>query len=497
MLWLCLDLPFLSLEACTRASDASGPFAISEGQGRTQQVLIANEAAMRAGIRPGMPIAAAHALVSPLQVVERDQIAERAALERLAAWAGQFTSHVSLASPKALLLEVEGSLGLFGGLKHLRHRLRSGIAALGYNAVLSVAPTPLAATWFARAADEEPVTNVPALAGRLFELTLDSLDLPPKQHELLRGLGLARLGDCLRLPRDGLARRLGAEFVTALDRAFGRLPDPRTLYVAPATFEAQLALPGTVDNAQEVLFPLNRLLLELAGFLTARVAGVQTLELRLHHPNAPATCIELGLARATRDARHLTELFRERIARVELPEPVEEIVLSASQLLPLTASESDFFAPRHTRPEIGAELIERLSARLGREAVRGLDTVAEHRPERAWHYLEARASSATDGRACVATDAHAAGAVAAQPALVERPLWLLQKPVLLDVQDGQPCLDGALELEPDNERIESGWWDGADVRRDYFIARDGEGARLWVYRELSTEGKWWVQGVFG
>lgn len=482
MLWLCLDLPFLPLEICTRASAASGPFAVSVGEGRAQQVLIANEVAMRAGVRPGMPLNAAHALVTKLTVMNRDETAERIALERLAAWAGQFTSHVSIVAPRSLLLEIEGSLTLFGGLKRLRHELRTGVTELGYSPVLSVAPTPLAAAWFARAADEEPVTEMPALASRLFDLDLAHADLNDEQRGLLYGLGLQTLGECVRLPRDGLARRLGAEFVVALDRAFGRVPDPRKFYAAPAVFSTQLSIPGSVDSAEGVLFPLNRLLLELTGFLTARVAGVQTLELTLRHPKAMATCIKFGLARATRDARHLMELFRERMGRIELPEPVEEIALHASELLPLTAAEQDFFMPKHARAGAVAEFIERLAARLGRDAVRGLSTVAEHRPERAWNYIEP-------------------GTAVMQDAPADRPLWLLKKPVLLDVREGKPCLGHALQLEPDSERIESGWWDEHDVRRDYFVARDLEGVRLWVYRDFSatdySASGWWLHGVFG
>jgi protein ImuB len=482
MLWLCLAFPQLPLEIFTRAArtpNSSGPLAVSDGPGgRTQHVSIANEAARRCGIHAGMPLAAAHALAANLHVCERDLPAERAALERLAAWALQFTSHVSLAPPQMLLLEIGGSLRLFGGLTALREAVQAGIERLGYRAQLAVAPTPLAATWLARAGKETPVVDLRALAGRLFELPLACLDLDDTQQALLRGLGLRTLGECLRLPRDGLARRLGGSFILALDRAFGRLPDPREFYTAPPTFAARLALPGVVDHAEGVLFPLNRLLLELGGVLTARVAGVQRLELALHHPKAPCTKIELGLARPTRDTRHLNELFREHLARIELPGPVEEVALRASTLLPLAASETDFFEPRNARPEAAAELIERLNARLGRDAVRGLRTVAEHRPERAWRYSEP-------------------GTAASNDTPNERPLWLLNEPIPLDVHDGHPQLDGALELEADCERIETGWWDGADIRRDYFVARDPAGARWWVFRELSAEGRWWVQGAFG
>jgi hypothetical protein len=50
-------------------------------------------------------------------------------------------------------------------------------------------------------------------------------------------------------------------------------------------------------------------------------------------------------------------------------------------------------------------------------------------------------------------------------------LWLLVEPHLLEDGD-QPCFEGVLELEQGPERIESGWWDGRDVRRDYYVARN-------------------------
>lgn len=484
MLWLCLGLPSLSLEIFTRAAhapDSPGdhvPLVVSEGQGRTQSVLIANSAARNAGIVCGMPLTAAHALVAGLQVVERDPIAERAALERLAAWALQFTSHVHIAS-QALLLEIEGSLRIFRGLESLSEKLRTGSVELGYAPVLAVAPTPLAATWLARAGDETPVTDLRSLAGRLFELPLHCLNLTEEQCELLHGMGLRTLGESLRLPRDGLARRLGAPFVVALDRAFGRLPDPRLFFTAPASFKASLALPGVADSSERILFPLNRLLLELAGFLTARVAGVQTLELVLRHPKAQSTRMKIGLVHATRATAHLIGLFREHLARMQLPEPVEEMTLSVAEILPLAEIEADFFDATKAKPDAAAELIERLSMRLGREAVRGIAVVADHRPERAWHYVEP-------------------GALApSQQKPMPRPLWLLPEPLPLEVRNGRPCLDGALEIDADRERIESGWWDGKDVRRDYFVARDIGGAWLWVYRELCANARWWLHGVFG
>jgi protein ImuB len=477
VLWLCVHLPDLPLAIFLRGHRESEPVVVSHGQGREQRVLIANRVAVSRGVRPGLRVSAAHALMPKLYVCVRDERAEHAALERLAAWAGQFTSLVSIALPQALLLEVQGSLTLFGGLEALLERLRGGLAELVYRAQLALAPTPLAATWLARTGIDVCITANAALPGALARLPLHAIDLTEAQVLTLRGMGVRTVGECLRLPRDGLTRRLGADLVQILDRALGKIPDPRIPYVAPASFEARIAFPGAVDNTEGLLFPLKRLIQELCGALTARVAGVAALTLKLVHPKATPTRVELGLVAATRDARHLTELFRERLARVTLPEPVEELVLSAARMLPLATENQDFFTPKRATAKTGAELIERLRARLGHEAVQGLQPVAEHRPELAWRYSE---------------PGHSGTAVESG----ERPLWLLPQPVALEIRNSRPWLGDELTVEGSRERIESGWWDGQDIARDYFIACNHRGERFWIYRELATQC-WWLHGIFG
>ena len=77
-----------------------------------------------------------------------------------------------------------------------------------------------------------------------------------------------------------------------------------------------------------------------------------------------------------------------------------------------------------------------------------------------------------------------------------RPVWLLAEPQRLEGEE-QPRYQGALELEEGPERIESGWWDGRDVRRDYYVARTPAGVRVWIFRERRTPGGWFLHGVFG
>jgi len=477
MLWLALYLPALPLEVFARADPALEPFVVYVDE-RVQKILIANRAARSLGVRPGMGLGAAHVLAPGLRVRPRDAVAERALIERLATWAGQFTSHVSICAPQLLLLEIEGSLKLFGGLASLLERIRTQISALGFEAVTSVAPTPLAATWFARVGREVHVTDPSSLARVLAALPLVCMELTGKQRDVLHGMGVRTVGEALRLPRAGLARRIGADLIANLDRALGRAPDPRPHYNAPARYRGDLALPGSVETTEGLLFALHRLLQELGGFLLARGVGATALMLVLHHAKRATTQIMLGLVTPSRNIDHLYTLWRERLARVELSAPVEEITLRADALMPLASQTVDLFSPRHADPQARMALIERLKARLGEDAVRGIALVAEHRPERAWRY---------------ATPGEAAGTIASGM----RPLWLLSSPLRLEERQGTPWFEGALVLEPDRERIESGWWDDGDVRRDYFVAHGRTGTRLWVYRELTGTRGWFLHGMFG
>ena len=478
MLWLGLYFPNLPLEVYTRASALTHPLIVCDGPGRERQVLRANSAAARHGIEPGMRASAALALSNDLKVVVRDPKLERHALHRLAAWAGQFSSLVHPEAPHALLLEVGGSLRLFRDLENLLTQVELGLAELGFEAQCAVAPTKLAATWLARAGRDAQITDVARLAGAVGELPLSVLDLSPTQLARLKGMGITQVGDCLRLPRDGLARRLGLTFVQQLDQALGRMPDLRAPFVPPATFYSRLELPGTVEDVESLVFALNRLVAELCGELRARTAGVRALMLTLVHPKAAASRIELRLTALTRDPKHLIELFRERLARIELAEPVEALALRAAELPPLGTPTIDLFAPRQASEEFAAALIERLRARLGEKAVRTVHAIPEHRPERAHGY-----SAPVTAQAVINSG--------------ERPFWILPEPVPLKQIGDQPWIGSALDLDGRAERIESGWWDEAEIGRDYFVARNRAGECYWIFRETRLPRRWWLHGIFG
>jgi protein ImuB len=476
MLWLAVRLATLPLEVYARAARTPAPLAVVSSTGSRAEIIACNDAAKRRGVRPGMPPAAASALASDLQIAPRDTAAEEAALERVAAWAIQFTPAVSIAKPSEVLLEIAGSIALFGGLKPLWNAIAEGLQTLGYAARIACAPTPLAAQWFARAGLAVRLRHLDALSLSLPELPVDVMDLPADAMALLHNVGASSLGDALALPRDGLARRVGPRFLDDLDRARGLLPDPRTFFTPPTVFKAAQPLPAPAQEAEMLLFAARRMLVELCGYLTATASGAQRLSFVFAHHGREPTRLTLSLVAATRDPDHLTNVLRERLERTQLPCPATAIALESELLLPLASRNLSLLPDAGQQEQAAAQLIERLRARLGEDAVLGLKRQPDHRPECAW-------------RTCQPGSKDAAASAAAS-----RPLWLLAQPRALG--EDPPCYEGRLSLLAGPERIESGWWDGHDVMRDYFVACNPAEAMLWIYRERRTQGRWFLHGFF-
>lgn len=476
MLWLALHLPRLPLEIFRRGIDAAAPTVVSTG-GNRPAILLADSAAAHGGAQPGMTLSAAYALVPDLNVLARDGALEQQALEGLALWAEQFTPQICLAAPDALLLEIGGCLKLFGGLEILTQRVRAGLAGLGFDANLASAPTPAGALMLARNGLDAFVADLDALRTRLSLLPIDGLDAAPSTIAALARLGLRTVGEVARLPRDGLARRFGRDLVDHLDRAFGHRPDPRAPFVPPPRFASRLVLPAPVPEVEQLLFGLKRLVLEFAGFMAGRQAGVTRFAVALEHEDHPPTRVRVELSMPSRDGTHLVSLLRERLSRIALPQAVEAFGLECEETMQLAPGNFSFFAEHGRSAEDRAALVERLRARLGREAVHGLALVPDHRPELAWRESEP-------------------GTPHAPPPPTARPLWLLATPRALLTDDRGPRLDGSLALEPGPERIESGWWDGDDVQRDYFVAVNPEGARFWIYRSRTARDAWFLHGIF-
>ncbi len=444
-------------------------------------------------------------------------------LERLVVRAQRLTPRVSLDPPDGLLLEVKGSLHLFGGVEGLSREMAGECSRLRMPGTLAVAPTPLAALALARAGRRRGVsgallviTDPAQLVGKLSPLPLAMLRWPQDTLDRLARIGVRTIGEALRLPRAGFARRFGTAQLQALDRLVGRASDLRDGFELRARFRRRRELLYELESHAALLAVVTPLLGELGEFLEARQCGVLALECRLQHRNVPPTRCVLRLAAPLADPGQIAALLGERMSAIVLPEAVRACeLLSGALVSRVLASGGLWRAGEHGGGAAAQapDLIERLRVRLGDEAVYGLRVIEDHRAEAAWVTTSAIQGATSTFAAC-GEPMEARGSPSWRSAsgqdhfatrsevdnrggVDRRPLWLLPVPRLLRERDGLPRRRGALRLLGEAERIETGWWDGGEIARDYYTAVDVRGARLWVFRERESPHRWFLHGVFG
>jgi len=404
---------------------------------------------------------------------------ERATLERLALWARQWSSQVSYrcasaAADDALLwIETGASQKLLGDARTLQAQIAGALTALRYSGELATAPTPQAALLLTRVPPQRRlVTTLPQLHQQLAALPLRLLALPAETLLQLHGAGLRRIGELLALPPADIARRFGPETTLYLQRLTGAAIEPLPPVPLPACYDSECEFEVAVEDATALLFPLQRLLREFAGYLLARDRAVQSFRLRFRHYRQADSELPVRLSQSCRDATQLLAVTRERLAAYALAAPVRALHLEATRFVAPVVLQNDFFAREAQQAQEFQQLLDRLQARLGAESIQRLQPCADHRPEHAWRSLAIQ--DAGKARAPLITS------------VAPRPCWLLDTP--------QP-IDPPGELLCGAERIESGWWDGGDAARDYYLVRAADGARQWVFQNLRN-GQWFLHGLW-
>jgi len=480
VLWACVRLPQLALDGVLRQHPSPElPLVLLSGPPQRRRLFDANPAARAAGLFPGQALAGAQVLLTQFAAIDHDPAQESRLLDLLCAWAYRYSGMVARLGTQSLLLEVEASLGLFGPWPAFARRLRNDLNDLGFAHRLALAADARAAWVLAGVQDGLALTHRESQQRALAQVDVEHAELDPSIAEALSGMGMRRLGQLFALPRAALARRFGPGLLTHLDALRGLVPDPLPLYVPPDRFEARIELAYDVELVEALLFPLRRLTADLAAYLAGRDGGVQRFQLQFEHDGQRNTVLEIGLLAPERDPALLFDLARSRLERAPMPAAVRGLRLLAEQLPPFVPAGRDLFDERPAQAMPWPALRERLRARLGEDTVQTLHAVAEHRPEYATRTSSVSVPEAGEGaRAQLARSAVAA----------ERPAWLLPRAIPLR---GLPP-----QLLAGPERIESGWWDGADVRRDYYIAQTSNGQRAWIYCAPGEVGPWMLHGWF-
>ena len=459
-----------------------------------------NGAAVRSGLRTGMPATKAQALVKELVIHHADPDADAKALERLAVWALRYSPIVAPDGPDGLVVDATGASHLQGGEAAMLDDVIERLSAVGLKARAAMAGTWGAAHAAARfAAHPTLVLSDEEAIGRIASLPIAALRLTADTVADLRKLGFERVADLSSTPRAPLTLRFGPEIGRRLDQAMGRTGEPIEPVRPPDIVEAQQVFAEPIGAAETIARYVAKLTAELCEELEARGLGARRLDLLFGLVDNRVEAIRVGTAQPVRDVKRLTRLLCDKIEKVDPGFGIEIMRLAATAAEPFASKQ--VISSLVAEPEADVSgLIDILSNRVGDARLYRFAPVASDVPERSVRRVAAAAPASGGG----------------WPASWPRPARLLAPPEAIEtvalLPDHPPVnftwrgSRRRVRRADGPERVFGEWWkrDAELIAvRDYFQVEDDAGERFWIFRagdgEDSATGshKWFMHGIFG
>lgn len=475
------------------------PLVVIARSGSKRWIAATDRAALKLGLRVGVPAAKAQALVQGLMMIDADPVADLAALERLTLWAlSQYSPVVAMDPPDGIVMDTEGADHLQGGEELMLSGLVNRFRGRGLAAHAAIADTWVAAHALARATSCETVIvgrgETPKAVNRL---PLSSLRLPVDTVASLRTLGFATVGELAATPRAPLTLRFGPEVARRLDQLFGRVAEPIDPIRPADLVEVQKSFAEPIGAPETIEKYVSRLVRQLCLELEKRGLGVRRADLIVHRVDNTLQSLRAGTAKPVRDIAWLTKLFRDRIEKIEPGFGIEKLSLAAIIAEPLIETQSASSLIEEQVTDV-TPLIDVLGNRGGQRIFR-VAPVASDVPERSVHRIAPTADE--DG--------------ATWPLHWPRPARLLARPEVIEViallPDHPPVSftwrgkRRRVKRADGPERIFGEWWRrGSEwiAVRDYFVVEDDTGERFWIFRsgdgvDVETGShKWFLHGVF-
>jgi protein ImuB len=504
-------LPYWRTERLERRHHHSRPdeqtgqeaFALTEAGKGGRRLVAVNRQAEAAGLRCSMVLTDASAILPTLKTVTAAPAEEAKDLEKLAAWCRRYTPWTAPRAPDGLALDVTGACHLLGGEQALLDDLLARLGASGLTARAALAGT-LGAAWALCRHDNTRRIVVPEGEEAQFiaALSVQGLRVGEAECALLERLGLRTIGQLFDLPREALRARLGLGILLRLDQALGAQAEPLSPIAPETLYAARLNFPEPITSLASIAYAAELLAQQVTRQLRGDSKGARRYALSFYDTQGEVFELAVALARPSHKTEHVLRLFGEKFTNLEgrLDETLafDAATLYATRVERLVAMQSGFDgndAHGLEQKERLASLLDRLSARLGSEAVTRFDFRESHIPERA------------------AVGAPILGKRSAPFRLNrQRPLLLLPHAepvrVIAEVPDYPPRrftwrrLDYKVVKAEGPERLSAEWWQAREERfetRDYYRVEDETGRRFWLYREGLYEGsmpRWYLHGLF-
>jgi len=485
---------------------------VTAAQDGNRRILTAvDKVAASLGLRVGMPLAQAQAMVAGLSIHDADPDGDALTLRRLAGWCLRYAPLASADPPDGLWIDVSGSTHLWGGETALLRDLVHRLSARGLSVRAALADTPGLAHAMARFG-VDPICVMPPGATPP-DLPTEALRLPPETLSGLRLVGFERTAPLVAAARAPLVRRFGAQLATRLDQLDNSVFEPIVPLAPEAAIQARLGFVEPLLTAEAFSSVILRLTAMICADLEQSGLGARCLDLLFERVDGSVQALRIGTARPNRDPAHLGRMLDERLEQVDPGLGVEAmrlLVVSADRVS-LTQTQASF-RDGESSPDI-TPLVDRLANRLGSSRLYRIEPVESHVPERSVRKAPPFPSSLAPSSLGRRPAKPRPGLF--WPADLPRPVRLLDPPQPID----------AMALLPDHppvaftwrrirhrvrhadgpERIAGEWWkrDG-EMRslRDYYRVEDEDGRRFWLFRRgngsdlVTGDMRWFLHGFF-
>lgn len=458
-----------------------------------------NQTARDRGITAEARVVDMRAIHPDLHVEEADIAGDKALLRRLEHWSRRWCPWSVLDTDDGLILDVTGSAHLFGGEAALLRDICNRFAMQGLTARLAMAPTRGGAQALARFGPQGSICTHTDLAAKLSPLPAHALRLDKATAQLLNRLGLKTIGALCDVPRTALMRRFATlpedqNPLILLDRALGQAADPLNAPPDPLQFMARSSLPEPVIDPVPHLKSLAE---DLCTQLAKAEQGARQVQLTIYRIDGEWRSVQVATARASRDPLHLLRLFDGKLDGVDPGFGFDLLTFEATRVEPVSLIQDRLDGKRDPDADI-ASLLDRLTARLGKDKVTWSTWSQSHKPE----HVETRVPALQ-------------GAPEAPLVLPRaRPIRILtpaeEVTVIYAVPEGPPSQFRWRRVlykttrYAGPERIAPEWWkDRPGSRlRDYYKIEVQDGRRFWLYREghlhdrRGDTPRWFVHGFF-
>ncbi|MCH8242001.1 MAG: DNA polymerase Y family protein [Planctomycetes bacterium] len=512
---MCLYMPFLSTDRWPER--AKSPVATVTPHGQSLRIAHVNRVAANEGVRGGQTLAAAKAITPELVAYDDDPAADRRRLESLAVWAGNYSPLVHIEDESTLIVDVTGCERLYDGEANLLRQAVAGLAAQGFFARGAIADT-LGAAWAVAHAHPDEAVVVPAgcTTTELTLLPVWSLRVDAKIAESLALVGVETIASLLYLPRSSLTSRFGEGLLDRLDQTLGNTAEVLKPYRPASLLSVRFPLGAATTRLEVLIEAARQASIQFCERLEKRNVGAREIFVTFDCPDVETEegsqtrylTRVINLSQPTRSSVHLCFLLKVLVEQLRLPAPADVLTLWARQLDPLDDWQDELFATEASDFRVLGDLLDRLTARLGGEVVVRPQLLSEHQPERAFRYVsvvDAPPKNRSEAPRRLPIDRDSIPPAAQGEMSGPRPLRLLEHPMEIAatavVPEGPPVAirfhgtQHALATCVGPERIETGWWRGPHVQRDYYRMTTESGRRGWIFRDRTT-GRWFLHGWF-